>query len=236
MGGTITLAVRYDANTLWSSSEGWTNSLPWTVQELAYSADPAESLRTYCGYYPPDGDKPQCFPNGYGLVVFDLVTKTLLHFQGYSHLVHVTSIFSVDDSRGQGRNQELYDHLEKIHDKGRLYLERTVIRGDEVTIDKLLSTDYPSLVEFIREASDLQYNRFNRSNPEGERHNYAAAVDISPWTIEEFEESAEGFLAFKARLLELDFNLSPYEHAKWQEFIASFDGEEEDDEDEAETV
>jgi len=47
----------------------------------------------------------------------------------------------------------------------------------------------------------------------------SAKLDLSPFTLEEFEDSAEGYEALRERVLELGFSLSAEEEAQWAERI-----------------
>ncbi|MFZ3584423.1 hypothetical protein ACOI1H_20000 [Loktanella sp. DJP18] len=56
-----------------------------------------------------------------------------------------------------------------------------------------------------------------------------AVPDLAPFTLEQFDESAEGYVALHARVLELGFTLSVEEEKAWADRIAEMQESEEED-------
>lgn len=165
-------------------------------------------------------------PEGYGLIVLDQVEKKILEMQGYTSFgTHNIASISLDmdwnifeeiregraslveyieslrESQPENRAVGFYDLCKAGKVSGRDQYNRTTgefeivdLRGASVEdVFSIIVADKPTVDRFI--------------------------LDLSPYTVERFEEDSEGAIQMRKRVLELGFVLSDEEEKFWQEWI-----------------
>lgn len=181
------------------------------------------------------GDGTYLAPDGYGLIVMDQEKKKILEMQGYTSFGH-TNIASV--SLGMDR-QASADII-----KGKLLLSDYIesLRGQEDNC----AVEFYDLCEAGKVVAREKYNKARgdfdwidlRESSTEEKFKVINgkptfgyfALDLSPYTVERFDEDSEGAIQMRKRILELGFVLSDKEEKFWQEWIdEKLEQENEDD-------
>ncbi|RYD44222.1 MAG: hypothetical protein EOP83_31370 [Verrucomicrobiaceae bacterium] len=240
MGGAVNIGIRYSDGSL-VAGEVWTNPIPHMVLEMSMLSTDAEFDAHLAAYMDEavDGSPHQTVvPYGYGLIFFDVQTKTLLSMQGYSSLNRLHSF-----SR---RDQDETKLLEQLHQAGRISFE--II---QYPAWKEPSADEPKVVQeppkLIRAGKSNDFSSFDefrayynsegfKSLPNDVYQRGDAMYSLDPWTKVNFPESSAGAIAFRAKLVEIGIPFSPAEVALWDQAIRDAQGREAESADESETA
>lgn len=237
MGGTTSVTLRKPDGEEFRMTR-WTNSMPWGIcNPRMFNADEAhmdayleqwlsmkddyernhidgifENEMTEC-YFPGEG----LAPCGYGLTVVDHVNHVILDMQGYTsfHNMNVAGISLDINKTDEGKYECNMDDSNFLCFKE--FLESDRIVGIEVinsTKDGLETIPLPT-----KDLSKLVDIIGNYDNPQKNKW-FNFALDISPFTIERFEEcnSLES-ARMHLRLKELGFEFTDAENAVWAEYI-----------------
>ena len=236
MGGTVSVTVREEDGTE-HRMERWTNALSHFVTNLKLCQKDPKHLKEYLSTWKDfeddwkknghkfDRDKGNyevfenqmtpCYypavglaPVDYGLVVIDFKTNNILSMQGYTSL-NVVLGSSIRMAMGGYEDPDELDRFKELLYDRRITTYETVAfgLGGSGTIKEDLTNAKPCQV-------------LNRFKDDG-RHvgiEYLH-VDLSPFTLEDFEESAQGALAMKGRLAELGFRYTKKEDKGWLDWI-----------------
>lgn len=237
MGGTTSVTLRKPSGEEFRMTR-WTNSMPWGIcnprmfnanedhmddyleqwldmkddYEAHKDTGNFEHNMTDC-YFPSEG----LVPCGYGLTVVDHVNNVILDSQGYTsfHNMNVAGIsldiHKTDDGKYEC-NMEDSNFLcfkEFLEDDRIIGVEVANPEGNGLVAVPLPTKDLAELVNIIGNYDHPLKNKW-----------YNFALDISPFTIETFEEcdSLETARMY-ARVLELGFELSDVEKAAWSALI-----------------
>jgi len=173
------------------------------------------------------GDYTSLAPEGYGLIVLDQVEKKILEMQGYTSFGEEMNA-SIGMSMDWDAMQEIKNGQLSVED----YMESVRQKGDENR-----ALDFYNMCEAGRVAALRSYNMkigdFEDSSLQGvpteqifkdhianaRRGIDRFALDLSPYTVERFDEDSEGAIQMRKRILELGFGLSDEEERFWQEWI-----------------
>ena len=136
---------------------------------------------------------PFLAPRGYGMLVVDYKTNTILHSQNYSSLEsfgrgHIALAITSADPNGADDPDEL-NEIKELYDAGRL--------GTVATWGELLAT-----------------------SEQGQGH--PVKIQFNPWTMHEFPGAARdghGLRDMRQAVKDLGFVLSPEEETIWSNFI-----------------
>jgi len=247
MGGSIAVTMRTPDGTIHKMCR-WTNILGWVVTNLRLAQkDPehikkvlkpwqdmrADWLKGKPYKYPMTdvyGHYDHLAPYGYGLVVIDMVNDVILSWQGYTNLETVTgaSIRLSLDGRvlGEEPGDTEVDRFRALFDAGRVkgvytYSRKTKEHGFQ-EFDKGYPWTFQELLEELEahewagnDQIDVLWTQF--------------VIDLSPFTVEDFEESVQGIRAMRERVIELFAEPDEEEERIWAEFIAEMHEDEEDD-------
>jgi len=150
------------------------------------------------------GDWTHLAPTGYGLVVVDYKTKTVLHSQGYSAL---TSFLSSTFSKDCG-----YAGIEEWPEPSVVALVKAGRVSRKTWVTDKGWKDQGKVLDWHEEA--------NRAGSLGSRMvmcNYP--VDMGEWTFERFGEHPDDLVKFWNKLVDMGFEFNEEEEAAWDEFI-----------------
>lgn len=240
MGGTVAVTLREENGTEHRMAR-WTNPLPPTIVNLRMiKKDPAH-IRTYLARwegmvddwnenkskfkedddstwdifkfpmtpcYVPDGRI--LAPIGYGLVVIDLMKNKILSMQGYSNLETISSpgIAMSMDGRiiGEEPGDTEVDIFKRLWCDGRI----TKIRGMGGKVKDLTGWTEDKVFKLCKKPG--YFGQF--------------LVDLFPFTLEKFDESAQGALAMKGRIAELGFQYTKEDDETWMDWVRGYAEEE----------
>lgn len=210
----------------------WTNPLPRFVVNVRFAEkDPAhvaawlnqwEEMRAdYLAHAPKHGgdgkfafpmtevygDHVLLAPTDYGLVVLDMQRDVVLSAQGYCSFWHTFPWYG--DEADQARVRALHAH-------GRILCLSGGIRGTHEQVE----ADVADL-----SGDELCALYLDQHDPEGPFVWVGMEVDLRPFEVVEFEESAEGFRAMREAVVDLGFRLTDEEEAQWAKYLERFDEE-----------
>jgi len=238
MGGTIAVTLRR-ADGREHRMARWTNVFSHILMDPAFIEGPDSFWDKYIALWddmrddwlknhvtknfrhnmtPCYGDWPLLAPTGYGLIVIDYKTKTILHSQGYSSMVKMLPGTFSDQPMHTGAEDWPDTRVVKLIEQGRVTREH----WDGLKwIKPMLDHEVTSWEAENQRTKDAGF-------PASMRDQYP--VDMSPWTVERFDEGAPGLREMKIRLAELEFKFSDDEETAWEDFFSEWDEDEEEDE------
>jgi len=222
MGGTVAVTLRKPDGTEYRMDR-WTNSMPWgfnnmklmrhdmdhvdeyleqwlmmqTDYEKNKGTGKFENNMTEC-YFPSNG----LAPLGYGLVVVDMVNNVILSMQGYTAFDSLcaasVSMGLMNESNPDSNAYMLREFIEAGQVAGVLRKSN----WEEPNPYVALTQTYD---EVVAELADWENNDI-----------FDFKLDLSPFTLEEFEEyNPQALIKYRARLLELGFELTDKENEIW---------------------
>lgn len=236
MGGSIAMTLRLPDGTEHRMMR-WTNIMPWAFTNLEFLREEPTHITAFMSQWhelvadwdaaQAAGTEPKypmasCYaphrllsPDGYGLVVIDMVNKVILHSQGYSDIGTIfTSSFHDGEFPDPDSNQFRFKNL---WDAGRI---RSIKRW---------SAEGVSVVPVPWATAEEAVEALNRSRDWiGD-----FIVDMSPYTVERFpEHNTKEAIRLRERVLSLGFLLTQEEEAQWTKWIEEcreYDDEEEEE-------
>lgn len=216
MGGSIAFTIREEDGTEHRMCR-WTNIIPWAVTNLDLIENPESHLREVlvewekmrADYEGNRGEPPFAYdmtdmyaphphlaPHSYGLVVVDMKEKVILECNGYTQ---PGRIYTAGVQR-EGPKRETFL---RFADAGRVKYE-------------FLEDPVGSLPDMTGWTGQ-DHLTWLKTHPGV----YGDAIcDMSPYHVETFPETREGFESLYSRVKELGFVLSQEEENLWTEFIA----------------
>jgi len=226
MGGSIAVTIR-EADGKEHRMCRWTNYLPYLVNNPRLTQKDKTLIEEYVeGWYAMVDDwkkhkiyrkfkyrmteqyapYPYLAPEDYGLLVIDMREDMILTMQGYTKIGKISAIFIL---------LEIQDLVEGI-------------KGDENSAIKRLEGFYN--VKKIKWIYDRRAKRYNYRKYEKfedilamvkrEDSNFLEfEIDMSPFTVIEYEENRKGAEDMLKKIKELGFNLSKTERDIWKEWI-----------------
>jgi len=153
------------------------------------------------------GDWIHLAPTGYGLVVIDYKSKTVLHSQGYSAMTEFLGTNFMHDCMFAGVEEWPQPSTVALCKAGHVY-RATWDKKKEEFLDQGPVTDWHAEAD---RKTKLGY-------PASMRDRYP--VDMRAWTFERFEEDNNGLTKMWNRLVDLGFEFNEEEEDEWDEFIA----------------
>lgn len=181
-----------------------------------------EKKMTMSDVYAPN---PFLAPMGYGLVVVDYKTNTILDMQSYTSFGRLLRSSFLSRSSKEDIENATALFNSKLIDKIRCYDNRedAVDHFPVIEFDKSMTLEY-----FMEQVNTNQFSpNFIKDAIQWDEF----VINMSPWNIIEFPETSEGVIAFKNKVLELGFILTEKEEELWTDFL-EFKKEEENDRDE----
>ena len=228
MGGAVSVTLRKDESTVIRMLRH-TNAMPWWMkhpdfldpdsQRVAdYLAMYDESRKAYEAgnksyYYDPDA---VCAPDGYGLVVWDYVSKHILSMQGYCffgtiHRHDVRSAFHV-----RGATLDDVERLQAGFMAG-FFKERRILLESEVDGEvKFEWSSEPLADSWDEEASYLREETRDPVPAVGRRlfDGYNLNFEEFGWTLIHYDDYGDT-QKYKDKLEELGFKFSDSDNAAW---------------------
>ncbi len=213
MGGCVSVTIR-TINGKEHRMCRWTNSLPnfvnninlinkdeghlqkyikvWEDMSNSYNSGDTINMPMSNIYVPNAG----LYPTGYGLVLIDYQTNTILTSQSYSSLGTIGSSEAGLAKMGRYQDKEkIQSEEERISDLFKRAKEVILRDLSERNIEDI------TLEEFSKYGSEYMY----------------ALLDMSPWTIKDYlEDEIDKMLE---DILEMGFVLNDLEHKGWIEFM-----------------
>lgn len=206
MGGSIKVTVRFSEDHI-ESQMRWTNSLPYHFRTPKLITEPVQHWRDYLdkpSEYREDGENV-VVPDGYGLVVIDLVTMTIAHSNGYSGFTSRSAFMDMFDDEDREDLRWFIDNKLanlKLIDIDRRQNSRTTNIVPITNMDEI-----EPLTRARRRLEDVDPN-FGRWD--------SIEYNITPWTMKRFDEDMRGGLELKAWLVENGFKLDEGVWRKWE--------------------
>lgn len=198
MSGPITIVVRDQERV--RTVSGWTSALPHLTTRRAF----IEQNPKLWDLIEPFDENSHLAPIGYGLFVVDHISSTLLHMQGAYDPCFLQSMYFED-------RDPFYPSMPTWPDPDIVWL----ISQNRVKITRWKSDEDFEDREVFPLSSWAEGNHSNNTDPGP----YKFPLDLSPWKVERFEESSEGALSFRTRLLELGFVLGPGDEIGWENWV-----------------
>lgn len=236
MGGSIAMTLRLPDGTEHRMMR-WTNIMPWAFTNLDLVTENPEHLKAFMSQWhemvedwdtaQAAGTEPKflmtsCYapyrllaPDGYGLVVIDMVNKVILHSQGYSDIGTIfTSSFHDGEFTDPDSNKYRF---KKLWDAGRIKsIKRWSAEG--VSVIPVPWSTAEEAVEALHSSREWMGDFI---------------VDMSPYTVERFpEHNTKEAIRLRERVLSLGFALTAPEEAQWAKWIEDckeYDKEYDDD-------
>jgi hypothetical protein len=156
-------------------------------------------------------------PDGYGLIVVDYKTNTVLHMQNYTNYgallpaeiyLAMTSKFVTSDPN---YSKNIIDDAKKLISTGKITKARAYSKKKGSHVIEI--NNFEQIVE-SNSKGFFSKNKLMITN---------LIIDMNPWIIKSFDKDKEGLGEFKKELLELGFLLTPEEEQIWSEEINNKD-------------
>lgn len=217
MGGSVSVTIR-EPNGQEHRMLRWTNSMPWainSVRMLSEKPDPAH-LAQYLKNRNEWDEEGHLAPDGYGLVVVDFVTHTLLSHQGYTTFgrrpaVHLGNDISFCKPR-RVRLEELRRALEDAEE----YTECLQLK-EWWDAKRIKEIGRRQNREFFPEPKLLQcsFEEMVLVTTRDDRDYYEFRYDISPFTLLDAASSDTPLRDVLTGLIAAGFKISPKEQELW---------------------
>ena len=233
MGGCIGITIR-EENGKEHRMCRWTNPTPHFINHSKFIEKDKSHLENYLktwyemvdDYNGPKklnmsdvyAPSPYLAPMEYGLIVVDYKTNKVLHSQGYTSLGSLLpsslSLCAMSGRDDDYAKEELED-AKKLFDTGKIisargYSKETgIVEIEEPTFDEVIKNQKRSF-NFLKETKTLMTDLF---------------LDMSPWEIKKFDESAEGVVELKKEVINLGFKITKEEEKEWKCFLERFEEE-----------
>ena len=204
----------------------WTNIMPWAFTNLALIESRPEHIAALLEQWllmkadweksQAAGTKPEnnmtdfyaphqvLAPNGYGLVVVDMVNKVIAHSQGYTDIGTIFSA-SFHDGPTSDPDSNAY-RFKQLFDSGKIKEFRQWGR------------EKPPITDFAGMSADAVITSLGMA---GDRTG-DFIVDMSPYTVERYaEHDYASAVKLRERVLELGFVLTSKEEELWNDWFES---------------
>lgn len=253
MGGSIGFTLREENKTEHRMCR-WTNVMPTLLSSMDFiNKDPKnykdfletwyEMVNDYKLHL--EGEKPLpkitmvdvyapypfLAPTGYGLVLVDYVSNTIISSQGYCGFgkLDYTKIYLVYDG-------DIYGHDPESRKYAKEECEQYKSLFDNERIISFRSYDHELQKEVITNKI-FSWNDFEEmvKASEGTSNYGSFKIDMSPWTLYNYETTPEDIDKMKNHILQLGFVLTEEEEKIWKEWKDMYSEEEEEDENEEKT-
>ncbi len=232
MGGPINILIRWE-NGETTSFEAWTNPMPYWFSNLKLIENTEAHLKEYVEArerFVPVSKGPE----GYGLVVIDVMTKQILNMQGYTSFASIYGTgcqieIPYDTPKNTKFDQLVFSEgsyilrLKQFFDAGRVSELKRWDSNKECHINESLESYFGKKVTF-----DDIYNKIS------ERDNgfhVDFILNMDPWVISSFSENS-GSKDFKQRLVDMNFVFTESDDKLWDNWEKRYGEEEYDDEEE----
>ena len=213
MGGHLSVTIRVDEVSIYKMV--WSTSQLWQFQDLSLLNLTEDFVDAELRDYMPG----VLAPSGYGLVVADFVTKTLIGCQGFGWLTRkqFVHVFGIDDD-------DEWESARALIDSGRIkkftFLdgsEQYVVGYGTDTVSRLARIK--QYYDGIRQPNDPMYDALKAKNA---KFGYFI-IDPKPFTniTDERRMSPDTWVGFKNRLIEMGFVLTPEDLVAWDKWIAA---------------
>lgn len=228
MGGSIAVTLREPDGTEHRMCR-WTNILPWMCLSVGTFKKSRRHIREILKQWEDMGKDWEankdtgkfkyrmtpCYhpfnllaPDDYGLVVLDMKSNVILTMQNYTGLTTLTvpAHESIDPDR--------FDQVKKLLAAGRIQGWDGFWKSSTEPITKPLppGTTWEQFLE-LHEKMWGDPDFFLRG----------VLIDTNPFKVEKFRRDEEGIRAFRQRVLDLGFVLTPEDEARWTKWLEEVD-------------
>lgn len=226
MGGPVAITLRTRGGREYRAS-GWTNATPWMFNNPLFFADDPEHVGALVKNFEAALKSPKAergwyerhnhlAPYGYGLIVADLKTRTLLGRQGYTAFGTTGTVFLWDENPHTPKPGGALDRLLGF-----------VRRGWVSEVRKVRGREKDGRWRWVRDTGAWDEARVRsvagRPLAAGEARTFHYAP--AGWKVRNYDEGATGFVRMREDVKALGFKLTPYENRLWREYLTRLDGE-----------
>jgi len=212
MGGPIGVTVRLEDGTV-ESIEAWTNPLPWFIDNDRFYNRDKKHITDYLESY--KDDKMDVIPTGYGIVVLDLETKTILSHQGYTHF---GCISFVSIALENGTTKIVYEHENNHSNIFKRLFEQGMITSYsdfDRSVDGWVKETHSLKGKSLGEVEVILLEHMNAKESMGGTE---FIIDTG-WEIIDYDETSAGLEALKLKMIELGFVFNLSDEKNWTEYI-----------------
>jgi hypothetical protein len=204
MGGTLSIVIREKNDTV-HKIDGWTNSSPYFINCYDFFKNPETNLQEFLINHTKKDFKGFNAPYGYGLLLIDYKTKTLLNLQGYTSYGKI-NLVEISLAMNGSVDESSLENIKKMYDAN-MFIE---LEEYDRTQDKMIRKPLPANWKF-KKICNLSKNKIA-----------SLIIDTKPWKFKRFEESEEGVLELKKAVEKLGFTFTELEEKIWKEFQKDF--------------
>jgi len=232
MGGTVAVTLRKPDGTEYRMSR-WTNSMPWGITNLKLLQHNMTHVDAYLEQWLGmkedyeknkdsgefEFDMTDCYfpsaglaPDGYGLVVVDMVNNVILDMQGYTSFDSICAAsVGLDVPHNMDDEDSSYQCFKALLEAGHVTGMMTRDSFDAAT-DKADGNRYIPV--------DMTMDEIVAEITGDKRDIFDFKIDLKPFTYERFEEyEPTELIRYRKRLRELGFKFTREEKASWDECI-----------------
>lgn len=211
MGGAVSIVVREPLGQV-KCYEAWTGGIGGICHcNRLYDDDPRLTEWLDSWYKGPTGDVS---PDGYGLVLIDRMNKVILSCQGYSHVNAINGASILNEFNGV-----VIRMGEDDDDRGSALNFIELFLGGRVKHVEIYDREKNEMVKHDISHCKTPQEIIDMFKDDDSVHFWNVVIDTDPYTVENFEESVEGLLALKQRVLDLGFKLTDVEEGYWKAYI-----------------
>lgn len=217
MGGSVGFTIREESGKEHRMCR-WTNPTPYFINHSKFISKDEQHLKKYLEMQDPYRVNEYCLaPEGYGLVVVDYKTSTVLYHQSYCNygiiLPASISLCLMNERQSKENSGEVQDF--------KTLFEQNKIKAVELLEEGLKTVDISKLAfDKILERCNIRSTIFKK-----ERW-YQILIDMNPWTVKRFGESLSEINAFKKAIVDLGFTLTKEEETMWDDFKKNYEDQE----------
>lgn len=221
MGGSIAVVVR-DWDGVIHKQGRWTNGLSTCFNDVRFFEGNRAFLKDYLTRESAYGPWNRVAPYGYGLVLADCQTKTLLDWQGYTAQLGGKIYEFAFAPRKWSDDEEPRVMHEEDREQAVAYFAAGRARYVQMVRFKTKGEDsWQVPVKTIEEVDDIARKSRgvgggNRDSDECFRY---LVCDISPWTHIRYEETTPGLRQMQQNIVDLGLPMTPADKAEWTKFI-----------------
>lgn len=206
MGGYLSVVIRTSSGSVEKMSN-WTNYLPYFVANDMFFEENNAYIQNYINQMDSEG---VLVPEGYGLVVLDFMSKSILSCQGYCMLERM-SLASFQLEANKNKKNKIgtpkADALKRM-------IEKRMVRVYE-DFDSYSSPEIIAITSFIQaqqliDSSILSFKTWGDF-----------ILDPIGWSIIDYKEDWLGYVELKKKLIELNFTFTPSEDRDWERVISA---------------
>jgi hypothetical protein len=236
MGGVIGFTLREENGTEYRMSR-WTNWTPWAIDNINLAHKSPEHIEAILNQWKtqmalPEDQRhwaycdPFLAPSEYGLVVVDLMKNKILdcnHYHRFGTIFRGTLDLDLHEKTLKGFEKAISMQDTNLYSFWQFYKEKR-IKDFELYNPETGPYSYGKDINSftVKDFVDLfsiQWNIRQVDEPPNPLLYGHFILDMSPFEVVRFDESAEGWTKFRQAILDLGFVLTDEEEKIWEERI-----------------